>query len=167
MEKLYFNVTFVNPLSLRERVLCVVAGDGPERGPLERAARANALPMRFVGAVEPPVRDLLLRAADAFVLPSRTLRSGATEGAPVALLEAMGAGLAVIASDVGGVAELAGDAVVLVPPDAPETLAAALATQLAEPARRALLGERALARAAPHAWPRVAARIEQWLTRSR
>lgn len=63
----------------------------------------------------------ILRAADAFVMSSRW------EGLPVALLEAMEAGLPVASTDVGDIPEvLAGGAVVLVPPGVPQALASAI-----------------------------------------
>jgi starch synthase len=67
-----------------------------------------------------------LRAADAAVLPSRT------EGLPVALLEAMSCGLAVVATRVGGSAEVLADAGAgwLVPAEDPPALAGALAQAL-------------------------------------
>ncbi|MGZ8635202.1 MAG: glycosyltransferase family 4 protein [Solirubrobacteraceae bacterium] len=65
----------------------------------------------------------LLAAADVFVLASRS------EGAPLSILEAMAAGLPVVASDVGGVAELVadGETGLLVTPGDPAAVASALA----------------------------------------
>jgi len=67
-------------------------------------------------------RDLpaLLDAADAFVLAS------AWEGMPLAVGEAMAMEKPVVATDVGGVRELVGDAGVIVPPKDPEALASAM-----------------------------------------
>ena len=111
-------------------LLCVV-GDGPERSALERRARDHGIlgAVRFASATDDVVP--WLRAADAFVLPSRQ------EGLSVALLEAMASGLAVVATDVGGTREAAGDAALLVPAERPPALAEALC---------AVLGDRAVAR---------------------
>jgi glycosyltransferase involved in cell wall biosynthesis len=114
-----------------------IAGDGPERGALERRARALGLTqrVRFLGRRD-DAGDLLA-ACDVFVLPSRL------EGLGVAALEAMAAARPVVASAVGGLAE----AVVhertglLVPPEDPGALAAALARLLRDPSLRARLGE--------------------------
>jgi glycosyltransferase involved in cell wall biosynthesis len=117
-------------------VVCIV-GDGPERAALERRAREHGIlgAVRFAGAMQ----DVgpWLRAADAFVLPSRQ------EGLSVALLEAMACGLAVVATDVGGTPDAAGDAAVLVPPRSPRALAEALHRVLGEPGRARELGESA------------------------
>lgn len=141
----------------------VIAGDGPERPRLERAARKMGAAVRFVGAVDAPRRDALLGIADVFVLPSRPLPDGRTEGAPVALLEAMGAGLAVVASNTGGIAELTADAAMLVPPGNPEALAHAIEALIRDPAQRAALGDQARKRAAPWTWQNQIQWIEQVL----
>jgi glycosyltransferase involved in cell wall biosynthesis len=119
-----------------------IAGDGPERGALEQRARALGLTqrVRFLGQRE-DAGDLLA-ACDVFVLPSRL------EGLGVAALEAMAAARPVVASAVGGLAE----AVVhertglLVPPEDPGALAAALARLLRDPSLRARLGDAGPAR---------------------
>jgi glycosyltransferase involved in cell wall biosynthesis len=83
----------------------------------------------------------LLRSAQVLALPSRD------EGQPMAVLEAMANGLCVVAGDVGGLPDmLDGGAGVLVRPDDPEGLAAALRAVLDDPAERARIGERGLER---------------------
>ena len=85
----------------------------------------------------------LLAAADVFVL------SSASEGAPLSILEAMAAGLPVVASNVGGIAELVEDGVtgLLVPPADPVRLAQALARVLDDRDLRQRLGTAGRARA--------------------
>ena len=63
-----------------------VAGDGPARAALE--ARARGADVRFHGVRTGVEKAELLRAADVFVAPSRSMPDGRTEGTPVALLEA-------------------------------------------------------------------------------
>jgi len=117
----------------------VVAGDGPERAALEAEAAGR---VRFLGhRTDVPA---LLAAADVFVLPSRY------EGTSLALLEAMGAGKAVVATAIGGTDELVRDGVdgLLVPPDDPAALAEALERLLVDNELRARLGGAAAARVA-------------------
>jgi glycosyltransferase involved in cell wall biosynthesis len=102
----------------------IIAGDGPERARLQHAARD--LPVTFLGAVDTTRRDELLRRAAVVYIPSRILANGRTEGTPLVALEALAAGVPVIASRVGGLADLP---IALVPPDDP--LALARATPLA------------------------------------
>jgi len=118
----------------------LVAGTGPLAGELTRQARDLAVAAEFLG-----YRDdvpTLLAAADVFVLPSRW------EGQPLVLQEALAAGRPVVAADVGGVSELAGDAVLLVPAADPAALAAAVLRVLDDPELAASLGAAAAARAA-------------------
>jgi glycosyltransferase involved in cell wall biosynthesis len=117
----------------------VIAGDGPERSALEAAVDRLGL----AGAVDlTGERDdipAFLAAADCFVL------SSTSEGMPISVLEAMAAGLPVVASDVGGVHELVteGTTGCLVPPRDPEALAGALRPLLGDPELRARLGAQA------------------------
>ncbi len=105
-------------------------GDGPERASLQKLASELGIAdaVRF-GGVVPDVRPYLAEAA-AFVLPSRY------EGMPLALLEAMAAGVPVVASAVSGVREVVRDGVdgLLVPPDDTQALAAGIARVLTDPA---------------------------------
>jgi glycosyltransferase involved in cell wall biosynthesis len=75
----------------------LIAGEGPLRAQLEAEARALGVhdAVRFLGFVEQPRR--LFSHCDCFLLPSNT------EGLPIALLEAMAAGVPIVASGVGGV----------------------------------------------------------------
>lgn len=123
-----------------------VVGDGPLRDGLERAAAG--LPVTFRGAL--PRRELAAAYArsEIVVVPSVQAASGDQDGLPVALLEAMAAGCAVVGSRIAGIdaAVLDGDSGLLVPPGDPAALAATLAELLADPDRRAKLGAAARAR---------------------
>jgi glycosyltransferase involved in cell wall biosynthesis len=80
-----------------------IVGDGPQRAALERAAAG--LPVTFVGQL---TREQLTKAdaeADIAVFPSVRAASGDQDGLPVALLEAMASGCAVVVSDLPGLAE--------------------------------------------------------------
>ncbi len=78
-----------------------VVGDGPYRESLEAEALGSHIPVKVIGPV--PNRDMVAyyQAADAFLMPSRE------EGVPHSLLEAMAAGTPFVASDVGGVRDIA------------------------------------------------------------
>lgn len=113
-----------------------IVGDGPRRAELEALARARGIADRieFLGHQEDV--PSLLAGADLFVLPSRS------EAFPNGAIEAMAAGLPVVASDVGGLRDLIDDGRtgLLVPPANPEALAAAIESLVADPARAAALG---------------------------
>lgn len=116
----------------------VIAGNGAVEQSRERA-KALGLSERveFPGWVgKPQVRELL-KAADVFVLPSHN------EGLPVAILEAMGAGLPVVTTPVGAITELVAteQTGLIVPPGKPAELAAALARLVASPELRRTFGD--------------------------
>jgi glycosyltransferase involved in cell wall biosynthesis len=144
-------------------VAAVVAGEGPERAQLQRMARLQGTPVRFIGEVGPDGRSALLGAADALVVPSVHRASGREEGLPVSALEGLAAGLPVVASRVGGLPWALGDAGLLVEPGSARSLAAALARLRDEPALRQLLGRRAAGRARRLGWDRAAERAEDLL----
>ena len=104
-------------------VQCIVAGDGPMRGRLEQLCWRLGLAdtVEFVG-YQPNVAGVLARA-DVVMLLSRR------EGLPLALLEAMAAGVPVVATRVGGVPEVVIDGLtgLLVQPGRPDQAAAAVA----------------------------------------
>ena len=138
---------------VRAPATLVVAGDGPLAGPLR--ARAGAR-VRFAGEVRGAARDRLLACADVVVLPSRRVEAGRSEGMPVVALEAMAAGAHLVASRVGGLAELPQDVADLVEPDDPIALAAAIDVALiSAPARVAAAREWAR----DHDWGRVGPRL--------
>jgi len=117
----------------------LIVGDGPQRAELQRLAHTLHLgdTVRFLGTR----RDVaaLNRLFDVFVLPSRE------EVCPMALLEAMAAGCAVVATVVGGATEVVAHGATgwLVPPDDATALAIALTELLRAPARRVALGQAA------------------------
>jgi glycosyltransferase involved in cell wall biosynthesis len=119
----------------------VVLGEGPERPRLEALAGELAVPVHLPGRV-PDVAAWMRRAA-LLVHPVRW------EGFGLAVLEAMLAGLPVVASRVSSLPELvaSGETGVLVPPDDPAALAAGIEDALAAAPR---LGQAAPRRAQEH-----------------
>jgi glycosyltransferase involved in cell wall biosynthesis len=127
----------------RPTPLVVIAGDGPLRPALERRIAAEALPVRLLGH-RADVADLLA-AADVVVLPSRW------EARALMAQEALRAGRPLVATAVGGVPELVGEAALLVPYGDTRALAEAVSRVLDDPALAARLSARGRARAAD--WP--------------
>jgi glycosyltransferase involved in cell wall biosynthesis len=117
-----------------ERWQLHLIGEGPQRLALQRQAKALGIEQHvtFHGALAHEQLPDWFRAADLLVLASRS------EGVPNVLLEAMACGLPFVASQVGGIPEIAGlGASALVPPERPDALAAAMSDMLARPAAAA------------------------------
>ena len=119
------------------QLLCV--GEGPDRAQLESLAANRGVSdcVHFAGHRE-DVPDWLA-AVDLVALASRS------EGMPYTLLEAMGMGRAVVATRIGGIADVVEDGItgVLVPPEDAPALADAIIDLLAEPESRERLGQAA------------------------
>lgn len=127
---------------LREKwpgLVCLCAGRDDSRGKIPAEIRRRGLEsrIRLLGFVEDP--SLVYDAADLAVLPSHW------EGLPSALVEAMRAGVAIVATEVGGIPELieSGQEGLLVPAGRPEALAGAIDELLRDPERRRACGEAA------------------------
>ncbi len=120
--------------------LLAIAGDGPLAGELRARAASLGVDAAFLGHRKDVPN--LLAAATVFVLPSRW------EGQPLVLQEALQAGAAIVATRVGGIPDLVGDAAVLVRPGDPQALAAAVRAVLTDPPLAARLRAAAAARGA-------------------
>ncbi len=120
--------------------LLALAGEGPLLPSLEGEVRRRGLAsrVRFLGRV---AAEVALPAFDALALTSRY------EGFPYVLLEALAAGVPVVATRVGGAALALGEAGALVAPGDAETLARELARLLADPSLRRARARAAKARA--------------------
>ena len=129
--------TLVDALArLEPPARALLVGDGPERMAIEAEVRRLGLAGRVTLAGERGDVPELLAASDVFVLSSRS------EGLPMSVLEAMAAGLPVVASSVGGVPELVveGETGFLVPVGDAAALAAALERLIADQELRRRLG---------------------------
>ena len=126
--------------ALRPEVSAIWVGDGPEAAWARRRAEHDGLADRFtLTGFVPRARVLeYLQAADVMAFPSRA------EGLPNVVMEAMAAGLPVVATDVGGVAEIVADGVtgILVPPRDAGALTAGLCRILDDPARSRTMARR-------------------------
>jgi len=122
----------------------VHAGGGPLKDRLERRARALGIAARVQWRGACTQSELLAeyRAADLFALAPRVARDGDRDGLPNVLAEAQSQGLACVATNLSGIPELieAGRTGLLVAPESPGAFARALATLIADPARRRELG---------------------------
>ena len=137
-----------------------VVGDGPFLPTLRSKASQLGLPVVFRGWLDngaPEFRDLL-ETSDIYVLPSES------ENFPIALLEAMAAGTAIITTEGTGCAEVVGDTALLVPPRNSNAIRAAVLRLLADPALRAELGRSARRRLEDRfSWRNVGSRYEELL----
>src|SRR5215208_827099 len=134
-------------------------------GQLEDKLRAEADPfgdaVRFRGHVpNGPELFELYRSSDIFVHVART------EGLPQVLTEAQAAGLPTVATDVGGVRAGLGDGAeaLLVPPNDPEALAAAVTRLASDGDLRAVFRERGIARARTLTLERQATRVAAFIS---
>jgi glycosyltransferase involved in cell wall biosynthesis len=120
----------------------LLIGSGPLGAELEASVTARGLAGKvcFLGARDDVLE--LLPALDVFVLGSRY------EGLPIALLEAMAAGVSVVATEVGGIPEVIekGADGVMVPPGRPDALARALRDLLLDEQHRDGLAQRGRAK---------------------
>ena len=142
-------------LLLRNRpqlaIRLILVGDGIERPTLERAAAAPELASSVIFAGQCSNVWPYYSLADVFALPSHS------EGSPNALLEAMAAGVPIVACKVGGVPETVedGSSALLVSPSEPAAMVSALARVLEDPELAARLAanasERLAARFSPEA----------------
>jgi glycosyltransferase involved in cell wall biosynthesis len=141
--------------------LVIAGADGWGAEALTRAIAAARHGDRVVrpGWVDDAGRAALLREATVFAYPSRY------EGFGLPPIEAMAAGVPVVATRAGSLPEVCGDGADLVPPQNAEALAAALGRVLADAAHRAALVERGHRVAAGYDWDVTAARFAELLGR--
>lgn len=133
----------------------VIAGEGPAMESMQRLSRSLRVDHRvhFVGHVDGDDKTWLLQNAIATVMPSRM-----SEGFPLVLLESFASGRPVIATRIPGLRELVTHGVngLLVEPDLPESLAAALIDIARSPIKANCLGSNARDFASHHDWPTIA-----------
>jgi glycosyltransferase involved in cell wall biosynthesis len=146
----------------------IVAGDGEARKELERMALQFSVNASFVGRIGALEREQLLSVCDAMVIPSRVLADGRTEGTPVVCLEAMAAGRVVIASRVGGLAELIsdGETGLLFEQGDHSMLKEKLKLALSDDNLRQKIGENARRSAAAYDWSWIGFRFSEILGRA-
>ena len=123
---------------------CHFVGDGPDRKALTHLVQRAGLSDRvhFHGRLTRDQIARLLLDADVLAAPSVPTRDGRREGIPVVLMEAMGSGVPVIASNLSGIPELVNDQLtgLLVRPRDATSLANALERYIKDPDLRRRLG---------------------------
>jgi glycosyltransferase involved in cell wall biosynthesis len=92
-------------------VRVVLAGAGPEERPLRALAAERRVSVEFLGAVRPDAVRAEMTRAQVFALPCRVAANGDLDGIPVALMEAMAAGVPVVSTRLSGIPELVEDGV--------------------------------------------------------
>jgi len=128
-------------LAAHPNTVFAISGDGPERQELERLSRKLSIEhaVRFMGGLARDVNLRLIAAADVFV----SLYDYSCVG--VALLEALGCGVAVVVADTGATRDFVEDGVngVVVTPGSASETASAIIALISDPTMRARLGDNA------------------------
>ncbi len=121
-------------------IACIIIGDGPERKKLEHLIVTHNMQHHIflTGAIADASQ--YIQAFDIFTLPSRY------EGLSITLIEALFAGVAIVASDVGGNLEVVGDAGLVYPIDDANIFQNQLQRLIADQTQRTSYGKQALAR---------------------
>lgn len=138
-----------------EPACLLIVGDGPGRPAAEQQARQLPRPVRFTGFVPHAQIPAVLGHIDLLVLATRY------EELPSVLIEAMAAGLPVIATRAGGIPALIDHDVngLLVPPADPAALAAAISRVLTQPGTATRLAAAARTTAQHYTWPALARQV--------
>jgi phosphatidyl-myo-inositol alpha-mannosyltransferase len=140
----------------------LVIGGGPQEREARRYVMTRGLGgVHFLGRVSDEVRDALFKTADVYCSPAT-----GRESFGIVLLEAMAAGTAIVASDIHGykgVVRRDRDAL-LVPPQDPKALGAALLRILGDDELRQGMAASGKEHAAEYSWERVTAKVEDYYT---
>ena len=130
-----------------------VVGRGSQEEPLRRLTASLGVDgaVRFAGRVEPALMPALCDEHDIFV------NASVVDNQPLSVLEAMAAGLPVVSTPTGAIADMLGDGAAgcLVPPRDPAAMAGAVTALLADPDRAAAMAGRGRQAADAYTWPEV------------
>lgn len=135
---------------IREVELVLAGRQGAEAARLAEKAQEVGVPLVQPGFVSDEDLAALLRGAAAVAVPSLS------EGFGLPVLEALASGAPLVATRVGDIAEIAGDAALLVAPEDPRALAEGLSAVISSEPIAARLKAEGPARAAPYTWDRAA-----------
>jgi glycosyltransferase involved in cell wall biosynthesis len=141
---------------IKAPVTLTMVGDGEQRVMLEKlAATRNLHNVTFTGVLRGDALLKAFREADVFVISSDR------EGMSLAILEAMGAGLPVVGSDVLGIHEAVEGIGILVANPSAETFASAIDNLAAHPERLQSMSAASIAKAQQYSWQSLVARLEE------
>jgi len=157
--------TLAQAIAREPKYLWVAAGHGPEAQTL-RTWLPDENRLFLPGILSPPQREALLRESHVFIQPSRVL-GYRQEGTPVAVLEAMAAGVPTILSATGGltvIGESAGS--ILIPPDDPHMLKSAIEELMASPERRRAISQNHSEYGEQYVWSNLSRQHIQMLKKS-
>lgn len=130
-------------------------GDGEDRKTLETLAQKVGGNITFTGRKPLEEAREYFHGSDVFVIPSDK------EGMPMVILEAMAAGVPIVASNVMGLREAVGGVGVLVRDLSPQGFAEALNTLVSNPERMLEASEKGRAYAKNVTWPKIVSKIEE------
>ena len=135
----------------------VIVGDGPEREAVNEVAPELRSRVHMMGKVSYAALPTYHQAADIFISPAT-----GSESFGIVLVEAMAAGLPVVASDIAGYREVArhGTEGLLVKPSDPTALAEGVSKLLDDPAYAVRLGDAGYRRSRSFAWDRILDELE-------
>jgi phosphatidylinositol alpha-mannosyltransferase len=146
--------------SLKERhpdIRLILASDGPQLGEMRRYVHRHRVEdVLFAGRVSDADKARFYRTADIFCAPST-----GQESFGIVLLEAMAAGLPIVASDIHGYKRVVQRNVtgLLVEPRDPDAIAGAVGRLIEDPALRKALGSAGAERAHDYDWSHVTAQL--------
>jgi len=145
----------VEAMALLPDVTLRVLGDGDQHDEVRERIRALGLAnVVLEGRADRQAVAAAYRRATVLAMPSTH------EGMPLVLLEAMAAGLPVVASNIEEIEEVVGDAGVLIPDTQPNTIARVLRSVISDPDEQRRLRDAGLALASRHTWAAVAEQVE-------
>lgn len=135
----------------------IVIGEGADRIAVQELAPDVRERVHMLGRVTDEALPTYYRAADIFISPAT-----GQESFGIVLVEAMAAGLPIVASDIAGYREVTRDGVegLLVAPADPAALAAGVRTLLERPDLARALGARAVLRSRDFAWDNIIDQLE-------
>lgn len=156
----YLIYAFKKVSSFYENVQLLIGGTGPLEKEIKELVKNLHLEkfVKFLGWISREKIPEILSEADVLVVPSIITEEGDTEGLPTVILEAMGAGVPVVASDVGGIKDVIKNGVngILVPQRDIDALAEAIISLIKDEKLRKKLSVEGINTAKNYEWNKIA-----------